>query len=134
MLRAWEVSVDVDVDPDTAWALVGGRDQVPRWYPVYVSSVTDGDTRTLTRADGVTLVERLLERDEAGRSYSYAAVAGLPLASHRAGFRVEPREGGCTVVWSTEAEHEDPAVDMRERLADRQREALEAMKRVLEEG
>jgi hypothetical protein len=125
----------VDVDPDRAWALVGGRDLVPRWYPVYVSSVTEGDTRTLTREDGVTLTERLLERDEAGRSYAYAVVAGLPLAHHRAAFRVTPRPGGgCTVTWSTEARHEDPAVDMRERLAGRQREALLTMKRVLEEG
>jgi len=134
MRKAFEVSVDVAVTPDAAWAVIGDPLAVPRWYPTYVSCVVVGDTRTLRRADGGVLIERLLERDDAARTYAYSVVSGVPLRSHRASFSVVPADGGCRVVWYTDAEPEDPKIDMEARLADRQREALDGLKRLLETG
>jgi hypothetical protein len=134
MRKAFDVSVDVAVSPDAAWAVIGDPLAVPRWYPTYVSCQLVGDTRTLRRADGGELVERMLERDDAARTYAYSVIAGVPLRNHRASFTVVPIDGGSRIVWHTDAEHEDPEVDMEARLADRQREALDGLKRLLETG
>lgn len=126
------VEIDVAVPAERAWALVGDPCGVPQWYPLYESCVLDGSTRTLSRADGATLVEELLTRDDAAMTYSYAVTDGLPLAEHEASFTVVPTDTGCRVVWRTHAVHEDPSIDMEERLVDRQREALEGLRAVLE--
>ena len=47
---------------------------------------------------------------------------------------VVPTDAGCRVVWSTHAVHEDPSIDMEERLVDRQMEALQGLRDVLEGG
>lgn len=124
--------IDLAVSAADAWALVGDPCGVTKWYPLYTSCTLDGDTRTLARADGAVVVEDLLSRDDEGMTYSYAVTSGLPLSEHHASFTVVPTDGGCRVVWRTHAVHEDPSIDMEERLADRQREALEGMRAVLE--
>jgi len=88
--------------------------------------------RTLARADGALLVEEILSRDDAAMTYTYAVTGGLPLAEHEASFTVVPTDTGCRVAWQTHAVHEDPSIDMEERLVDRQREALEGLRDVLE--
>ena len=77
------------------------------------------------------LVEELLTRDDDAMTYSDAVTAGLPLAEHEASFTVQPTDTGCRVVWRTHAVHEDPSIDMAERLVDRQREALEGLRDLL---
>lgn len=132
MRKTWDVEIDVAVSPDAAWELVGDPEGVPCWYPLYENCVVEGGIRTLERADGVTLVERLIDRDDERRYYSYGVIDGLPLAHHEASFEVREADGGSRVVWHTVAEHEDPDIDMEERLAERQIEALGGLKRVLE--
>ena len=134
MATAFDVSVDVAVSVDDAWAIIGDPLGVPRWYPTYVACELVGDTRTLRRSDGSELVECILERDELAHTYAYSVISGAPLRSHRASFTVVPADGGCRIIWHTEAEHEDPEIDMQARLADRQRDALEGLKRLLETG
>ncbi|MGB1526985.1 MAG: SRPBCC family protein, partial [Miltoncostaeaceae bacterium] len=96
-------------------------------------TVEDG-VRTLERADGAVVVEDLLTRDDDGMTYSYAVTAGLPLAEHEASFTVAPDGDGSRVIWRTHAVHEDPSIDMEARLAERQREALDGLRAVLEAG
>jgi hypothetical protein len=134
MANAFSVSIDVAVPPDAAWAVVGDPTSIPRWYRAYESCTVDGDTRILTRADGAVLEERLLERDDDARVYAYSVLSGVPLRSHRASFEVQPAPGGSRVVWRTEGEPEDPEADLEERLAARQRQALEALRDLLEAG
>jgi hypothetical protein len=134
MVKAFSVSIDVAVTPDEAWMVIGDPCAVPRWYPVYVSCDLEGDVRTLRRADGGVLVERLLERDDAAYTYAYSVVAGVPLRSHRASFTVAPAAAGSRIIWHTEAEHDDPEVDIEARLADRQHDALLGLKALLETG
>ena len=128
----WDVTLDVEAAPDAAWAVVGDPCGVTKWYALYTSCRTEGNTRTLERADGAVVVEDLLTRDDAAMTYSYTVTAGLPLAEHEASFRVEPRGTGSRIIWRTYAVHEDASVDMEERLADRQREALEGLRALLD--
>jgi hypothetical protein len=134
MSEPFSVSVDVAVPPDRAWALVGDPCGVTTWYPMYVSCELEGDRRTLRRADGVELIERMLDRDDDRRTYAYSVVAGLPLHYHHARFTIDAAPEGCTVIWETTAEHKDPLVDMRARLSERQQDALNGLKRLLETG
>jgi hypothetical protein len=132
VLKSWTLTIDVDASADAAWAVVGDLFAAPRFYPKYVSVEVDGDIRTLTRDDGGKLVERLLERDEAGRSYAYAVIDGAPVRSHRASFAVEEAGTGSRIVWSSEAEGSDPEVDMEARLTPSQEGALVLLKELIE--
>lgn len=130
----WELSIEVDAPPDEVWAFIGDPTTVPRWYPKYVTCEVDGETRTLRSAEGAELVERLLERDEARRSYAYSVLSGAPVSAHRASFEVVPSGAGSRVVWRTEAEPSDPAVDLRARLVGTQTDALRRVKEIVEGG
>ena len=132
MANTFEVSVDIDAPADTVWEIVGDPCGVPRWYPLYVGCELDGDVRVMRRADGAELVERLLERDDRRRFYSYSVLSGVPLTEHLSSFEVRERGGHCTVVWHTAGVPEDPEVDLEERLAGRQEEALQGLKAVAE--
>ncbi len=132
MANRFTVTVDVAAPPDAVWRVVGDPCGVTRWYAAYRECTVDGDVRTLVRADGAVLVERLLERDDAARRYSYTVLSGVPLRSHLASFEVRQAGDGSRVVWTTEGEPDDPAADLEERLAARQREALEALRALVE--
>jgi hypothetical protein len=132
MRKSWDVTIDIARPPDAVWEVVGDLHGVPKWYPAYLSSTVEDGIRTLQRADGITIREQLEERDDERRFYSYGVVSGLPLAHHLASFEVMESPTGSTVVWHTEAQHEDPEIDMEARLADRQAEALLGLKELLE--
>ena len=134
MANAFSVSIDVAVPPDEAWAVIGDPTAIPRWYRAYETCTVEGDRRVLTRADGAVLEERLLERDDDARFYAYTVLSGVPLRSHWASFTVEPAAGGSRIVWRTEGEPDDPDADLEERIAGRQRQALEALRTLLEAG
>lgn len=134
MVKSWTLTIDVDAPPDAAWAVVGDLFAPPRFYPKYVSVEVEGDIRTLTRDDGGKLVERLLERDEAGRSYAYSVIDGAPVRSHRARFTVEEAGAGSRIVWATEAEGLDADLDMEARLLPSQTDALARLKALIEEA
>ena len=132
MAAEFEVEITIAVDPGMAWEVVGHPCGVTRWYPLYTGCRVDADVRTLERADGAVVVERLLGRDEEAMTYSYSVISGLPLAEHEASFQVVPCPSGARVIWRTRAIHDDASVDMEERLADRQRDALQGLKALLE--
>lgn len=133
-MPAWELGIDVDVPPEAAWALVGDPTSVPRWYPKYARAEVGGDRRVLTSAEGAVLDERLLDRDDAARTYSHSVLSGAPVRSHRAGFAVTDRGGGCRITWWTDAEPTDPEADLEGRLTPTQADALRRMKEILERG
>jgi carbon monoxide dehydrogenase subunit G len=133
-MPAWALTIDVDAPPDAVWAFIGDPTTVPRWYPKYVDCAVDGDRRVLRADDGRELHERLLERDDARRFYSYSVVSGAPVASHVASFEVTANGSGSTVRWATQAEPSDPAIDLRERLHASQEAALRRVKEIVEAG
>ncbi|MBW3584157.1 MAG: SRPBCC family protein [Euryarchaeota archaeon] len=86
--------------PTELWKRMGGWGTIHDWHPAVASTEVsaDGSLRTLTLADGATLVERLMGQDE--HSYSYAFVeAPLPVKDYRATIRVRPDEAGSMVEW-----------------------------------
>jgi hypothetical protein len=132
MANAYALTIDIDAPADATWALVGDPVGVPRWFTKYVEAAVDDDIRTLTNANGGQLVERILDRDDAARRYSYTVVSGAPLRSHQASFQVDEVGSGSRVIWHTEGELLDPALDLEDRLGEAQREGLLRMKGLLE--
>lgn len=132
MGNSYEVRIDIDASPDATWEVVGDPCGVTRWYPLYTSCRVEGDTRIAGRTDGVEIVERMMNRDDAARAYEYSVLSGVPLKEHHARFEVHERGEHSTVVWQTTAVPNDPDMDPEERLAPRQLEALGGLKDLLE--
>ncbi len=133
MANDFEVGVDVAVPPDAAWALAGDPARVSEWFTAAVECVVIGDERRVTLGNGAKLVERLVDRDEAGREYSYAVESGIPgLTSHRATVRVTPAAGGSRVTWRQVATSEVEGYDIESRLSGVMTAGLENLRAVLE--
>jgi uncharacterized protein YndB with AHSA1/START domain len=133
MANQFEVSVDVGRPPDEVWKIVGNPADIGWFPPVAAAEVREGH-RYLAFVDGRNLVERLIDRDDAGRSYSYSVIEGTatPLRSHLATLAVVEAPGGSRIVWRTEAEPEDPSVDLEARLGGVMLQGLEQLKLLLE--
>jgi len=88
-----------------AWATVGDFCGIGSWHPAVtkcVLSEKDGKTfRTLTLKDGGQLLERLVSRDDAAMSYTYAIEQGpLPVAGYLSKLKVVPNGSASTFEWT----------------------------------
>jgi hypothetical protein len=98
-------SKEVSADPETAWRAIGGFCGIASWHPAVTAceeSTTGGATyRNLTLGDGGKLLEKLVGRDDAARSYSYTIEDGpLPVADYKSTIKVVPSENGSILDWS----------------------------------
>jgi hypothetical protein len=136
MANDFEVSVDIQAPPDAVWDLVGDPARVPEWFPAVVACRVEGDERRVTTAQGLELVERLLERDDAARTYAYSVVAGNPaLTSHRASLSVLPVPGGGSrVVWRQAGTSDREGFGLERRLSGVMADGLAHLKSVLDGG
>ncbi|HSJ73809.1 MAG TPA: SRPBCC family protein, partial [Miltoncostaeaceae bacterium] len=117
MANDFEVAVDVAAAPAAVWALAGDPGQVGEWFAPVTDCVMEGDIRRATMASGAVLVERIVDHDDASRSYSYTVLEGIPgLTSHRATLRVEEAPGGSRVLWRQTATSDVPDYDIEARL------------------
>lgn len=133
MANDFEVGVDVAVPPDTAWELVGDPSRVGEWFGPVAELTMEGDVRRVLMRHGATLVERITERDDAARSYSYTVEEGIPgLTGHLATMRVDEVSGGCRITWRQNATHQDPDYDIEARLAGVMGKGLASLKDHLE--
>lgn len=133
MANDFEVGVDVAVPPDAAWALAGDPVRVAEWFGPVVECEVAGDERRATMGSGAVLVERLVDRDEAGRSYSYTVISGIPgLTSHRATLRVVEAPGGSRVLWRQTATSEIEGYDIEARLGGVMTAGLQSLRERLE--
>lgn len=133
MANDFEVSVDVAVPPEDVWPLAGEPGRIEEWFGPVVSTEMDGDVRRATMASGSVLVERIVDRDDAGRSYSYAVLEGIPgLTSHRATIRVDAAPGGSRVSWRQTATSEVEGYDIEARLEKAMTAGLENLRDILE--
>lgn len=133
MANDFEVSVDVAADPDTVWATAGDPVGIRDWFAPAVDVTVEGDVRTVTMASGAVLTERLVDRDDAERTYSYVVLSGVPgLTSHKATIRVEPAAGGSRVRWRQTATSDDEGYDIEARLSAPMSAALQELKTRLE--
>ena len=122
---------DVAASPAQVWDVFRDVGSVhTRLAPGFVvDTVVDGDSRTVTFANGVTVTERIVSLDEDERRLAYAIVGGSA-EHHNASFEVQATDGGSVVCWTTDVLPDDVAGNfarmmdagipvMQESLADR---------------
>ena len=127
MANSYELSVEIDAAPEEVWAVIGNPVDLG-WFPPVEAAHVEADVRYLKMGDGRSLVERLLERDEERRFYSYTVIEGsrTTMNRHEASFEVQELDDGRSrVVWRTDAEPEDPSIDLESRIAPAQQKGLE---------
>lgn len=92
--------IDIDVDPDRTWQVVGDTGAIADWLPALDRSRLDGDLRHGTMPDGSVAVERIVDRSDVERTYSYELVeAPLALDGYRSTLRVHDVDGRSRVTW-----------------------------------
>jgi carbon monoxide dehydrogenase subunit G len=97
-----DVTTASPLPPDEVWRKVGDFCGIGEWLPIITSCAlsADGKVRTLTSKSGGVAVERIEERDDAKRRYSYTIIGGtLPVANYRSTLSVEPDGQGSKIRW-----------------------------------
>lgn len=102
-----ERSVEIARSPAEVWAAAGPFCSVKDWHPDIVEcdtlTVEGKPHRRMKLKAGDALLERELERDEAGMSYRYTIERSpLPLSEYRSTFMVEPAGAGARVTWKSD--------------------------------
>jgi hypothetical protein len=90
-------TLDLAVDPDTVWDLIGGFGSLLDWTSDFVSCElgAGGRVRHLTTTTGDAITERLLAFDNAARTYTYAVVESpFPVDAPSATLRVLAQSDG----------------------------------------
>jgi hypothetical protein len=119
----------LDVDAARAWAALRDFGTPERLFPGVVTAArVDGRERVVTFADGSTVREVLVTRDDDERRLVYAAVDSAVATHHSAAFTVrEGATGGAVVTWTTDVLPDALA----ERIAGRMRAGAAALRRAL---
>lgn len=108
--------VEIARDPSAVWVVAGPWCAPAAWHPAVSAceplEIGGKAHRRLKLADGTALLERAVDRDEAGLSYRYALERGpLPVRRLRAQLRVEPAGAGARVTWRADVEAEPQVRD-----------------------
>lgn len=115
-MTAVKVDQHFDVDADQIWQVIGNFQTLHDWHPMVSKSESKegGTVRKLTLPDGSTVTETLKDHDDRARSYTYEITqSALPVSGYVATIKVTPdKKGGCTVVWSSEFEANEPESDV----------------------
>ena len=103
---ALDVSEKLDsaLSADAVWARVGDFCGIAKWHPAVKGcalSTKDGASfRLLDLGGGATVLEKLLSRDDAARTYTYSIVEGvLPVQNYTSTIAVAANGAGSTIVW-----------------------------------
>lgn len=99
----------VNASASTVWKMIGDYNHLDVWHPVVVDSAVDksnnnpGDVRTLTLADGASIVEKLLAYSNSDKSYTYAITQSpLPISDYVSNISVtDIKDGKSVIKWSS---------------------------------
>ncbi|NVM66732.1 hypothetical protein FHW88_005050 [Mucilaginibacter sp. SG538B] len=89
--------IEIPVDPEKVWRLIGGFNSLPDWLPYIPKSELGegGRVRHLVNPDGGVIIERLMAFDEKERSYSYSILqAPFPVKDYHSTLRVKTGADG----------------------------------------
>jgi len=116
-------AIDIDKSADEVWAVVGDFGGIDAWMPGIESCRVEGDNRIIDMM-GMTITERFVSRDDAGRALTYAIADGAPVESHEAVITVTPAGDVSHVTWDVEAAPDE----MADLMTTVYQQALEALK------
>ena len=119
--------IDIDKPADAVWSVVGDFGGVGTWMPGIDSCRQEGDDRIIETM-GMTITERLVSKDDAGRALTYSIADGAPVERHEAVITVVPAGDSSHVTWVVDAEPDA----MAELMTTVYQQALEALKSHLE--
>ena len=96
--------ITVQVGAAQAWkALRSVGDAQKLFAPVLVDGRLEGDTRTVTFGNGMTVQERILDIDDTRRRVAYTALNCPGMAYHHASMQIlDAGQGQCEFVWITD--------------------------------
>jgi carbon monoxide dehydrogenase subunit G len=124
-MAAGRLEIEIPATPDAVWATVGDFGAAGDFLPGIDAFRLEGDERVIGMF-GLEIRERLVERDEAGRSITYSLIDGVPIERHQATISVEAGGDGSVVAWAFEVEPDE----MAPLFADTYQKALEALRSV----
>jgi carbon monoxide dehydrogenase subunit G len=117
-------AVDIAASADQVWKVVGDFGGIAEWMPGIETCRVEGDDRIIGMM-GMTITERLVAKDDAGRTLTYAIADGAPVESHEAVITVTPTGETSHVTWVVDAKPDDMA-DLMTGLYQQSLEALKA--------
>ncbi|MDN3549161.1 SRPBCC family protein [Mucilaginibacter aquaedulcis] len=96
--------IEIPVDADKVWQLIGGFNSLPDWLPYIPHSELQegGRVRHLSNPEGGVIIERLMAFDEKERSYTYHILkAPFPVKDYFSTLRVKSNGdgNGARVEW-----------------------------------
>jgi uncharacterized membrane protein len=119
-----QAAIDIDAPAERVWAVAGDFGGIAGWMPGIDSCRVEGEDRILETM-GMTITERLVAKDEAGRALTYAIADGAPVESHEAVITVTPAGEASHVTWAVEATPDEMA-DLMAALYQQSLDALKA--------
>ena len=129
-------SIVIAASPPTVWDVAGDPATIAEWSPALDSSRVEGDRRYATFAGGGgDATERIVEHDDAARSYTYEYLSGpLPLRAYRSTISVNDHASGSEVVWTADFSADDPTTDsdLATAISDIYQSSLQALKTKVE--
>jgi hypothetical protein len=106
-------TIAIHTSADAAWRVISDFSAAGRYLPTISNCTVEGAgvgaRRTLTHADGSTIVERLEALDEAAHRLRYALLTGIPFRNCLTTVSVRGLGvGQCEVEWSATFEADGP--------------------------
>ncbi len=117
-------AIDIDAPADQVWKVVSDFGGIDGWMPGIETCRVEGENRIIETM-GMTITERLVAKDDAGRALTYAIADGAPVESHEAVITVTPSGETSHVTWSVEATPDEMA-DLMSALYQQSLDALKA--------
>ncbi len=94
--------IEIDKPADAVWAVTGDFGGIGGWMPGIDSCRVEGENRILETM-GMTITERLVKKDDAGRALTYSIADGAPIETHEAVITVTPAGETSHVTWEVDA-------------------------------